>query len=103
MTRRLRTWRSPVVLYSRQRERASSEEILLRLVLLDSDFMGTEPLEGRGMTDKACIGPGPDLLHHRFGVIASPSSRSAHASTSATAVYNASGTSSPRARPASVL
>src|SRR5690349_4215222 len=42
MTRRLRTWTLPVLLYSLHRARASSEEILLRL-LLDCDFMGRLP------------------------------------------------------------
>ncbi len=40
MTRRLRTWTSFVDLYSRHRARASSEEIRLRLVLLDGTSWG---------------------------------------------------------------
>src|SRR5918994_3595349 len=87
ITRRLRTCRSLVALYSRQSARASSEEIRLRLVLLDCDFMGTEcSLEGAGLTDKLCIGSGPQRQHHLNGVIPSPlSSEQAHASTCATA------------------
>src|SRR3954447_11391677 len=53
MTRRLRTWTSPVALYSRQRASASCEEILLGLVVLDCDFigtnLGTEGTDGQGM------------------------------------------------------
>src|SRR5688572_19340774 len=47
MTRRLRTCTSPVALYSRHRARASSEEILFRLLLWD--FIGTtDSFEGTG-------------------------------------------------------
>jgi hypothetical protein len=42
ITRRLRTCTSLVALYSRHSESASSEELRARLMLLDSDFMGTD-------------------------------------------------------------
>src|ERR1044072_9394449 len=72
ITRRLRTCTSLVALYSRHRARASSEEIRLRLVLLDCDFMGTALLlEGAGLTDKGCIGSRPQAQHHLNAVIPS--------------------------------
>src|SRR5215208_6081528 len=70
ITSRLRTRTSPEALYSRHSARASSEEILLR-VLLDGDFISGRLLRDEtGLTDKACIGCRPDLLNHPFGVIA---------------------------------
>src|SRR4051794_33692924 len=52
-------------------------------------------------TDWSCIGPGPDVLDHRFGVIAASLTEYAQASASATAVQSSCGTSWPSARPAS--
>src|SRR5919106_5629071 len=70
ITRRLRTWRSPVRLYSFQSACASSAETRRRLVV-EADFMSDgAPCEGNDLTDRTCIGPGPDSLDHRFGVIA---------------------------------
>jgi hypothetical protein len=40
-------------------------------------------LLGRKLTDNSYIGPGPDLLDHRFGVIAASLTEYAHASASA--------------------
>src|SRR4051812_49162735 len=97
MTRRLRTWRSPVALYSRHSARASSAETRRRLPDDEVGFIaGTALLEGRdGQTDEGCIGRRPHHLHHRFGVGPFPDSPYAHASTSATAVHIASGPSCP--------
>src|SRR3954447_4936431 len=97
MTRRFRTWRSPVALYSRHSARASSAETRRRLPDDEVGFIaGTALLEGRDdQTEEACIGFGPQNLHHRFGVGPSPDSPYAHARTSATAVHIASGTSCP--------
>src|SRR5215207_5829269 len=72
ITRRLRACMSLVALYSRHSARASSDEIRLRLALLDC-FMGTAcSLGGAGLTDRACIGSTPQPPHHLSGVIASP-------------------------------
>src|SRR3954447_6251845 len=98
MTRRFRTWRSPVALYSRHSARASSAETRRRLPDDEVGFIaGTALLEGRDdQTDDGCIGRRPHNLHHRFGVGPFADSPYAHASTSATAVHMASGTSCPR-------
>src|SRR3954452_15083922 len=60
MTRRLRTWREPVALYSRQRASASCADTR-RLLVVEGFICGTALL-GKGetvLTDEACIGPGP--------------------------------------------
>src|SRR3954451_11497180 len=97
MTRRLRTWRSPVALYSRHSARASSAETRRRVPDDEVGFIaGTALLEGRdGQTDEGCIGRRPQNLHHRFGLGRSRDSSYAQASTSATAVHIAFGTSCP--------
>src|SRR3954453_22222496 len=98
MTRRLRTWRSPVSLYSRHSAWASSAETRRRLPDDEVGFIaGTALLEGRDdQKDDGCIGRRPHNLHHRFGVGPFPDSPYAQASTSATAVHIASGTSCPK-------
>src|SRR3954469_12596476 len=65
ITRRLRTCRSLVRLYSLQSASASSAETRRRLVV-EGAFMRDGLLtrtEGV-LTDRPCIGPGPDLLDH---------------------------------------
>src|SRR5262245_273951 len=70
ITRRLRTCKSPVRLYSLQSASASSAETRRRLVV-EADFMSDwAPCEGNDLTDRTCIGPRPQFLDHRFGVIA---------------------------------
>src|SRR4051794_3895104 len=97
MTRRLRTWRSPVALYSRHSARASSAETRRRVPDDEVGFIsGTALLEGRDdQTDEGCIGRRPQNLHHRFAVGPFEDRPYAQASTSATAVHIASGTSCP--------
>src|SRR4029079_14440869 len=98
MTTRLRAWRSPVALYSRHSARASSAETRRRLPDDEVGFIaGTALLEGRDdQKEEGWLGRGPPNLHHRFGVGPFPDSPYAQASTSATAVHIASGTSCPR-------
>src|SRR3954454_7258844 len=93
ITRRLRTCMSPVRLYSLQSASASSAETRRRLVV-EGAFMRDGLLTKRvkDLTDWTCIGPGPDLLDHRFGVIAASLTEYAHASASATAVQSSCGT-----------
>src|SRR5919109_5528043 len=71
ITRRFRTCTSLVRLYSVQSASASSAETRRRLVV-EADFMTDEaPCEkGEDLTDRTCIGPGPQSLDHPFGVIA---------------------------------
>jgi hypothetical protein len=62
---------SPVRLYSLQSASASSAETRRRLVV-EADFMSDwAPCEENDLTDRTCIGPRPQFLDHRFGVIAS--------------------------------
>src|SRR5919197_6170536 len=101
ITRRLRTCTSPVRLYSLQSASASSAETRRRLVVEEAFMRDRAPRSGRDLTDTSCIGPGPDLLDHRFGVIAASLTEYAQASASATAAHSSCGTSCPSARPAS--
>src|ERR671918_3192168 len=63
ITRRFRTCTSLVRLYSVQSASASSAETRRRLVV-EADFITDEGSlrEGRDLTDRTCIGPGPQSL-----------------------------------------
>src|SRR3954451_25445208 len=94
----MRTWRLPVSLYSRHSARASSALTRRRLPEVVGDFMsGLLAWRGRELTDEACIGARPQVLHRRFVVGRISDKPYAHARTCATAVHICSGISSPRA------